>query len=93
MIKVRVDRNLDVFDVFSNMPSGKKIILEITATITPIETHFIQSNILSFSFNFDEKTTPKALHKKVANEDTIIANTIRYSFIMFVSKKNKTYCT
>ena len=47
-------------EVFSNIPSGKKIILDITATIIPIEIHFIQSKSLLSIFNFFENKLSEA---------------------------------
>ena len=59
------------------MPSGKKIIFDITATIMPIDIHFIQSKIQLSSFNLVEKITPSDLQKNVAIAETVIANGMR----------------
>ena len=71
-----MDNTLDIFDVLSRIPSGKKIIFDITATMIPIEIHFIQSKIQLFSFNLVEKITPSDLQKKVAIDETVIAKKI-----------------
>ena len=47
----------------SKMPTGNKIILVITAAITAIETHLIQSKIGLSGFMFLELKTPKARQK------------------------------
>ena len=54
-------------------PTGKIINFAITATIIPIDIHFISSMRSLLVSNFDEKKTPENLHKKVAIEATRIA--------------------
>mgnify|MGYP004185015473 CR=1 FL=1 len=65
------------------MPSGKKIIFDITATMIPIEIHFIQSKIQLSSFNLVEKITPSDLQKNVAIAETAIAKIILSSLNIF----------
>ncbi len=85
-----MDNTLDIFDVPFRMPSGKKIIFEITATIIPIEIHFIQSKIQLSSFNLVENITPSDLQKNVAIADSIIAKKIFSSLTIFKPKNKKT---
>ena len=42
--------------MLSSIPSGKKIIFDITDTIIPIEIHLIQSKIQLSIFNLEENT-------------------------------------
>lgn len=71
------------------MPSGKIIILDITAIIIPMEIHFIQSKIHEFTFSFVENNTPKNLQRYVAIDATSIADNI-FSVIKSLSFcKNK----
>ena len=60
--KNRIVRTLFSRDVSISMPSGKKIIFEITEIIIPIDIHSIQLNKSEFIFSFLEKITPAALH-------------------------------
>ena len=55
--KILIDSN-----VSSSRPSGKKIILEITDMIIPIEIHSIQSKNLESVLTLLDNITPKALH-------------------------------
>ena len=75
--------------MLSNIPSGKTIIFDITATIIPIEIHLIQSKIQLFIRNLEENMTPIALQKYVAIDETIIAKIIVWLSIIFNSKVKK----
>ena len=76
MTRLLVTKSLDFCDVLSNMPSGNKIIFDITATIIPIEIHLIQSKIQLSIFNLEENITPIDLQRYVAIDETIIAKTM-----------------
>ena len=73
MIRQIVANNLDIWDVFSKIPSGNIIIFDITATIIPIEIHLIQSKIQLSIFNLEENITPIDLQRYVAIDETIMA--------------------
>ena len=76
MSRLIVAKSLEICDVLSNIPSGNKIIFEITATIIPIEIHLIQSKIQLSIFNLEENITPIDLQRYVAIDETIIAKTM-----------------
>ena len=90
MTRLLVAKSLDICDVFSNIPSGNTIIFDITATIIPIEIHFIQSKIQLSIRNLVENMTPIDLHKYVAIDETVMAKIMVWLSIIFYSKINKT---
>ena len=90
MTRLLVAKSLDICDVLSNIPSGKTIIFDITATIIPIEIHLIQSKIQLSICNLEENITPINLQRYVAIAETIIAKIIVWLSIIFYSKINKT---
>ena len=90
MTRLIVAKSLDICDVPSNIPSGNTIIFEITATIIPIEIHFIQSKIQLSTRNLEENMTPIYLQKYVAIDETIMAKIMVWLSIIFNSKIKKT---
>ena len=90
MTRLIVAKSLDICDVLSNIPSGKTIIFEITATIIPIEIHLIQSKIQLLILNLVENMTPIDLQKYVAIDETIMAKIMVWLSIIFNSKIKKT---
>ena len=90
MTRLLVTKSLDFCDVLSNIPSGNKIIFDITATIIPIEIHLIQSKIQLSIRNLEENMTPIDLQKYVAIDETIMAKIMVWLSIIFNSKIKKT---
>ena len=90
MTRLIVAKSLDICDVLSNIPSGKTIIFEITATIIPIEIHLIQSKIQLSIRSLEENMTPIDLQKYVAIDETIMAKIMVWLSIIFNSKIKKT---
>ena len=90
MTRLIVPKSLDICDVLSNIPSGNIIIFEITATMIPIETHFIQSKSQLLIRNLVENKTPIDLQKYVAIDETIMAKIMAWLSIIFNSKVKKT---
>ena len=90
MTRLLVAKSLDICEVLSNIPSGNIIIFDITATIIPIEMHFIQSKIQLSIRNLVENITPIDLQKYVAIDETIMAKIMVWLSIIFNSKIKKT---
>ena len=90
MTRLIEPKSLDICDVLSNIPSGNIIIFEITATMIPIETHFIQSKSQLLIRNLVENKTPIDLQKYVAIDETIMAKIMAWLSIIFNSKVKKT---
>ena len=90
MTRLLVAKSLDICEVLSNIPSGNIIIFDITATIIPIEMHYIQSKIQLSIRNLEENMTPIDLQKYVAIDETIMARIMVWLSIIFNSKIKKT---